>query len=54
MNEDILNVSGLKVKIGKKTILDDIDVGFSKGECVLIDKIIKAFIGGQYAEKRME
>ncbi len=36
MNEDILNVSGLKVKIGKKTILDGIDVGFSKGECVLI------------------
>ena len=36
MNEDILNVSGLKVKIGKKTILDGIEVGFSKGECVLI------------------
>ncbi len=36
MNEDILNVSGLKVKIGKKTILDGINVGFSKGECVLI------------------
>ena len=36
MNEDILNVSGLKVKIGKKTILDGIEIGFSKGECVLI------------------
>jgi ABC-type multidrug transport system ATPase subunit len=36
MNEDILNVSGLKVKIGKKTILDEIEVGFSTGECVLI------------------
>jgi len=36
MNETILNVRGLKVKIGKKTILDDIEVGFSPGECVLI------------------
>jgi ABC-type multidrug transport system ATPase subunit len=36
MNEDILNVSGLKVKIGKKTILDGIEVRFSRGECVLI------------------
>jgi ABC-type multidrug transport system ATPase subunit len=36
MSEDILNVSGLNVKIGKKTILDGIEVGFSKGECVLI------------------
>jgi ABC-type multidrug transport system ATPase subunit len=36
MNEDILYVSGLKVKIGKKTILDGIEVGFSRGECVLI------------------
>ena len=36
MNEDILNVIGLKVKIGKKIILDEIEIGFSKGECVLI------------------
>jgi hypothetical protein len=36
MNEEILNVSGLKVKIGKKTILDGIEVRFSRGECVLI------------------
>jgi len=36
MSEDIINVSGLEVKIGKKTILDGIEVGFSSGECVLI------------------
>ena len=36
MNENILNVSGLNVKIGRKTILDGIDVGFKRGECVLI------------------
>ena len=36
MNENILNVSGLKVKIGRKTILDGIDVGFMRGECVLV------------------
>jgi ABC-type multidrug transport system ATPase subunit len=36
MSENILNVSGLKVKIGRKTILDGIDVGFMRGECVLI------------------
>ncbi len=36
MTEIILNVKGLKVKIGKKTILDDIEVSFAKGECVLL------------------
>jgi len=36
MNENILNVSGLKVKIGRKTILDGIDAGFKRGECVLV------------------
>lgn len=36
MNENILSVSDLIVKIGKKTILDGIKVDFSMGECVLI------------------
>ena len=36
MNETITEVKGLTVKIGKKTILDDIHVSFSRGECVLI------------------
>ncbi len=36
MNESIVEVKGLTVKIGKKTILDDIQVSFSRGECVLI------------------
>jgi ABC-type multidrug transport system ATPase subunit len=36
MSETILSVNGLAVKIGKKTILDDISVEFAAGECVLI------------------
>jgi ABC-2 type transport system ATP-binding protein len=36
MHEEILSVSGLKVKIGRKTVMDGIDVGFTSGECVLI------------------
>lgn len=36
MSETILKVNGLKVKIGRKTILDDVSVEFAAGECVLI------------------
>jgi len=36
MFETIAEVKGLTIKIGKKTILDDIHVSFASGECVLI------------------
>ncbi len=36
MIETIAEVKGLTVKIGKKTILENINVSFSPGECVLI------------------
>jgi ABC-type multidrug transport system ATPase subunit len=36
MNDSIVNVTGLKVRIGKKTILKNLEVEFRQGECVLI------------------